>query len=131
MLRSGLRRGHLRHATMAKSAHIRDDARALRDMFVAMLADMHDDLELAGYAELLSDLKARIGTARVRAALAMNRELVELYWHIGREILARQDAQGWGGKVIERLSRDLRSAFPDMRGLSRTNPLYMRAFAQA
>jgi predicted nuclease of restriction endonuclease-like (RecB) superfamily len=100
-------------------------------MFVAMLVGMDDDLKLAGYAELLSDLKARIGSARVRAALAVNRELVELYWHIGREILARQDAEGWGGKVIERLSRDLRSAFPDMRGLSVRNLRYTRSFAAA
>jgi len=91
---------------------------------------MTDELAPTGYADLLSDLKTRIGQARVRAALAVNRELVELYWHIGREILTRQEAEGWGAKVIERLSRDLRSAFPEMRGLSRTNLLYMRAFAE-
>lgn len=54
-----------------------------------------------------------------------------LYWQIGRDILARQQAQGWGAKVIERLSRDLRREFPELKGFSRTNFLYMRAFAEA
>jgi len=54
----------------------------------------------AGYDEFLNDLKSRIQTAQVRAALAVNRELVLFYWNIGREILVRQAAQGWGAKVI-------------------------------
>jgi predicted nuclease of restriction endonuclease-like (RecB) superfamily len=86
---------------------------------------------LAGYDVLLADLKTRIRTARVRAALAVNRELVLLYWSIGREILTRQKEQGWGAKVIERLSEDLRGEFPDMRGLSSRNLKYMRALAEA
>ena len=85
----------------------------------------------AGYMELLEDLKRRIREARVRAALSVNRELVLLYWHIGREILKRQKQEGWGAKVIERLARDLRREFPDMKGLSRANLFYMRAFAEA
>jgi len=71
----------------------------------------------------LRDIKVRVRTAQVRAALAVNRELVLLYWSIGRDILARQQKQGWGAKVIERLSADLRREFPDMTGLSRTNLL--------
>ena len=54
-----------------------------------------------------------------------------LYWHIGKEILDRQQQQGWGAKIIERLSKDLQKEFPKMKGLSRTNLLYMRAFAKA
>lgn len=92
---------------------------------------MGDDLVPDGYDALLADLKKRIGAARVRAALAVNRELIELYYQIGSDILARQAEAGWGGKVIERLARDLKAAFPEMRGLSRTNLLYMRAFAEA
>ncbi|MGB5086354.1 MAG: PDDEXK nuclease domain-containing protein [Methylocystis silviterrae] len=84
-----------------------------------------------GYADWLADLKTRIHTAQQRAALAVNRELVLLYWQIGQDILARQAAQGWGAKVIERLSQDLRSAFPEMKGFSRANLMYMRAFAAA
>lgn len=84
-----------------------------------------------GYADWLVELKTRIHTAQQRAALAVNRELVLLYWQIGQDILARQAAQGWGAKVIERLSQDLRTAFPEMKGFSPRNLKYMRAFAEA
>jgi len=84
-----------------------------------------------GYADWLAELKNRIHTAQQRATLAVNRELVLLYWQIGRDILARQAEQGWGAKVIDRLAHDLRGAFPDMKGFSRANLLYMRAFAEA
>ena len=82
------------------------------------------------YQELLARLKDQIRTAQVRAALAVNRELVLLYWGIGREILERQATEGWGSKVVERLAKDLHTEFPDMKGLSRTNLLYMRTFAE-
>ncbi|NNM80490.1 MAG: DUF1016 domain-containing protein [Gallionella sp.] len=85
----------------------------------------------AGYHEWLLDLKSRIHTAQQRATLAVNRELVLLYWQIGRDILARQASQGWGSKVIERLAHDLRTAFPEMKGFSPRNLKYMRAFAEA
>ena len=85
----------------------------------------------AGYAAWLTELKIRIHTAQQRATLAVNRELVLLYWQIGRDILARQAEQGWGAKVIERLAEDLRLAFPEMKGFSPRNLKYMRAFAQA
>lgn len=94
--------------------------------FPASLAPTPD-----GYADWLRDLKTRIHGAQQRAALAVNRELVLLYWQIGRDILARQAAQGWGAKVIERLAHDLRTAFPDMKGFSPRNLKYMRAFAEA
>lgn len=84
-----------------------------------------------GYTDWLTDLKGRIHGAQQRAALAVNRELVLLYWEIGRDILARQAEQGWGAKVIERLAHDLRTAFPDMKGFSPRNLKYMRAFAEA
>jgi predicted nuclease of restriction endonuclease-like (RecB) superfamily len=85
----------------------------------------------SGYADWLVELKARIHGAQQRAALAVNRELVLLYWQIGRDILARQSNEGWGAKVIDRLAHDLRTAFPDMKGFSPRNLKYMRAFAQA
>ncbi len=84
-----------------------------------------------GYEAFLGDLKDRIRTAQVRAGLAVNRELVLLYWGIGREILARQAQHSWGAKVISRLARDLREAFPGMQGWSARNLQYMRAFAEA
>ncbi|MDP3978096.1 MAG: PDDEXK nuclease domain-containing protein [Pseudomonas sp.] len=84
-----------------------------------------------GYGDWLADLKGRIHNAQQRATLAVNRELVLLYWQIGNDILTRQAQQGWGAKVIERLAHDLRSAFPDMKGFSPRNLKYMRAFAEA
>ena len=81
------------------------------------------------YDDFLRSLKKRIRTAQVRAALAVNKELVLLYWQIGKEILERQSQEGWGAKVISRLAKDLKAEFPDMKGFSRTNLLYMRAFA--
>jgi predicted nuclease of restriction endonuclease-like (RecB) superfamily len=84
-----------------------------------------------GYTDWLAELKTRIHTAQQRAALAVNRELVLLYWQIGRDILERQSREGWGAKVIDRLAHDLRIAFPDMKGFSPRNLKYMRSFAQA
>jgi predicted nuclease of restriction endonuclease-like (RecB) superfamily len=83
------------------------------------------------YQDLLASLKNQIRTAQVRAALAVNRELVLLYWWMGREIVTRQEAEGWGSKIVERLAKDLHAEFPDMKGLSRTNLMYMRAFSKA
>lgn len=93
--------------------------------------ELPERAEPAGYGELLEGLKARIRSVQIRAALAVNREMVLLYWQIGSEILARQRDQGWGARVVERLARDLRGEFPEMTGLSRTNLLYMRSFADA
>jgi predicted nuclease of restriction endonuclease-like (RecB) superfamily len=87
--------------------------------------------EPEGYADWLAELKGRIHCAQQRATLAVNRELITLYWQIGRDILERQARQGWGAKVIDRLSHDLRTAFPEMQGFSPRNLKYMRAFAEA
>jgi predicted nuclease of restriction endonuclease-like (RecB) superfamily len=84
-----------------------------------------------GYAEWLKGLKVRIHEAQQRATLAVNAELILLYWRLGRDILARQAEQGWGSRIVERLAHDLRSAFPEMKGFSRANLMYMRAFAEA
>ena len=85
---------------------------------------------LNDYAVWLTALKQRIQSAQQRASLSVNRELILLYWQIGRDILERQDIQGWGAKVIDRLAYDLSTAFPDMKGFSRRNLLYMRSFAE-
>ncbi|WP_233587422.1 YhcG family protein [Corallococcus sp. CA049B] len=76
-------------------------------------------------------MKARIHAAQQRATLAVNRELLALYWRIGRDILVRQRRAGWGTGIVERVSADLHSAFPEMKGFSRANLMYMRAFAKA
>lgn len=83
------------------------------------------------YAAFVVDLKQKIAAARHRAGLSINRELVLLYWTIGREILGRQEREGWGAKVVDRLAGDLGRAFPEMTGLSARNLKYMRAFAEA
>ncbi len=85
----------------------------------------------AEYGSWLAGLKQRIQAAQQRATLSVNRELVLLYWQIGRDILERQQAQGWGAKVIDQLAKDLMTAFPDMKGFSRSNLMYMRAFHEA
>lgn len=94
---------------------------------------MADDLlpAVEGYEGFFRDIKERIHSARIRAALAVNQELVLLYWQIGKDILNRQQDQGWGTKIIDRLAHDLRAAFPEMKGFSSRNLKYMRAFAQA
>jgi predicted nuclease of restriction endonuclease-like (RecB) superfamily len=86
---------------------------------------------LDNYPSFLADIKQRIQSARLHAALSVNRELVLLYWSIGTDILIRQRAEGWGTKVIDRLSADLRRTFPEMTGISSRNLKYMRAFAEA
>jgi len=83
------------------------------------------------YRRWLAELKQRVERTRLRAVTSVNRELVTLYWQIGREILDRQQRQGWGAGVVDRLARDLKAAFPDMRGFSPRNLKYMRSLAQA
>lgn len=82
------------------------------------------------YNKLLADLKKRILSSRYKAALSVNKELVMLYHHIGNQILESQAKQGWGTKVIDQLSKDLRSEFPDIKGFSPQNLKYMRKFAK-
>lgn len=84
-----------------------------------------------GYAALLKDIKERVRTAQVRAALAVSRELILLYWSIGRDILARQKTEGWGAKIIDRLAKDLGAEFPGVEGFSPRNLKYMRSLAEA
>jgi len=82
------------------------------------------------YAEFLRDLKHDIRTARVKAALAVNSALVQLYWRIGTRILDQQAKEGWGTKVINAISEDLRREFPEMKGFGRANIHNMRKFAE-
>lgn len=83
------------------------------------------------YAEFLKELKERIRQAQVRAALSVNKELVMLYWQIGLQISEEMNKRGWGATVVDKLSHDLRSAFPEMKGFSPRNLRYMRSFAEA
>ncbi|WP_121120189.1 PDDEXK nuclease domain-containing protein [Croceibacterium ferulae] len=87
--------------------------------------------ESSDYGQLLDTLKERIRSSRLRAALAVNEELILLYWGIGCDILVRQDSAGWGAKIVDRLSADLKRDFPEMTGFSPRNLKYMRALAEA
>jgi predicted nuclease of restriction endonuclease-like (RecB) superfamily len=81
------------------------------------------------YHSTLINLKQRIANERLRVTLSANTAMVLLYWDIGQTILDRQDQQGWGAKIIDRLSEDLKEAFPEMNGFSPRNLKYMRRFA--
>lgn len=84
-----------------------------------------------GYSKLLAAVKADVQATRLRAARAANNEMLGLYWRVGRLILERQGLQGWGSKVVARLSADLRREFPDQRGWGPSNLASMRGFSAA
>ncbi len=85
----------------------------------------------AGYSQLLAQIKAEVLAGRARAARAVNTEVIELYWRIGKLLLDRQSHDQWGSRTVQRLSDDLRAEFPGMRGLAPRNLAYMRSFAAA
>lgn len=84
----------------------------------------------AGFFELIDDLKSVVRGAHVRAQLKVNTEMIKMYWDIGRAILERQREEEWGTKVIDRISAELRTEFPNQRGFSRSNVKYMRQMAR-
>ncbi|PIR24817.1 MAG: DUF1016 domain-containing protein [Deltaproteobacteria bacterium CG_4_10_14_0_2_um_filter_43_8] len=84
--------------------------------------------EKASYTEFLNSIKSRITQARIHAASAVNRELISLYWSIGKEIVQKQEKLGWGKSVVEKLSKDLRKEFPGTSGFSARNLWDMRRF---
>jgi predicted nuclease of restriction endonuclease-like (RecB) superfamily len=90
-----------------------------------MSADLIKDSE---YKAWLKDLKLRIRQSQIKAAVRVNSEMIELYWSIGADIVAKQAESVWGSGVIKQLSADLRSEFPDMQGLSLSNLKYMKQF---
>ena len=80
------------------------------------------------YPKLLEGIKARIRKAQIKASLSVNNELIRLYWDIGKSIVERQRAEGWGKSVVERLAADLQREFPGVGGFSAANIWRMRAF---
>ena len=90
----------------------------------------HSFIISSEYKILLKAIKERILSSQVKAALAVNRELINLYWEIGSRIHLKQKNEGWGAKTIENLSKDLKTSFPDMQGLSSRNLKYMVHFAK-
>ena len=82
----------------------------------------------SGYSEFLVDLKNRVRSAQLKAAVTVNSEMIQLYWDIGRAIVGRQEAAKWGGKIIVQIGEDLQKEFPGIAGFSRQNIYRMRAF---
>jgi predicted nuclease of restriction endonuclease-like (RecB) superfamily len=82
------------------------------------------------YIQFLEELKKKVAGSRYKAVLHINKELILLYHHIGSEISKAQKQHGWGAKIIEKLSGDLRNEFPEMKGFSPQNLKYMRRFAE-
>ena len=77
------------------------------------------------YKVWIADIKARVRNAQIKAALSVNTELLKLYWSIGADIVARQKNAKWGDGLIDQLSKDLSTEFPDMKGFSRSNLMYI------
>jgi predicted nuclease of restriction endonuclease-like (RecB) superfamily len=83
-----------------------------------------------GYVNFIDDLKTRIRQERLKTVLAANNALILMYWDIGSAILKKQKNDGWGAKIIDRMSHDLKEEFPNMKGFSPRNLKYMRKFAE-
>jgi hypothetical protein len=82
----------------------------------------------SAYARLLEEIESRLRTAQIKASLSVNRQLIELYWQIGKSIVERQRDEGWGKSVVERLSKDLQREFPGIAGFSTgCSSLYLRS----
>lgn len=82
------------------------------------------------YSEFLSEIKSRIIKSRYQASRVVNTELIKLYWNIGKSLLEKRLVESWGAKILEKVSNDLSSSFPEMRGFSVRNLKYMRFFAE-
>ena len=101
-----------------------------KDKVMFPVPDIHAAMPV-NYLADLQNIKARISSTRLKTVLAANAEMILLYWDIGTVIVQKQKDEGWGARVIDRLSGDLKEAFPEMKGISPRSLKYMRAFAQA
>ncbi|PWJ76614.1 PDDEXK nuclease domain-containing protein [Murimonas intestini] len=90
------------------------------------LSEMSD-----AYLKFIEEVKAEIQRQRISVVLNANSSMICLYWNIGRAILKKQEEEGWGAKVIDRMAKDIKGAFPEMSGFSPRNIKYMRKFAES
>lgn len=86
------------------------------------------EVSTADYRKFITSLKTKIRSAQIKGAIAVNKELIKLYWNIGKDIIEKQEQDGWGSKVLERVAKDLQSEFPGVEGFSRANMFRMKAF---
>ncbi len=89
---------------------------------------MSNSIEIQEYKNWLVELKTKIKTSQIKAALSVNSELIMLYWEIGKMISEKQQQAKWGSKIIEQVAKDLKHEFPDLEGFSRTNLYAMNKF---
>ena len=92
---------------------------------------MNEIIDSKDYLTFLNNIKQDIQASRVKAALSINKELILLYWRIGKEVLQRKKEQGWGSEVVKALSQDLKHEYPDIKGFGERNLVYMQTFAAA
>jgi len=90
-----------------------------------------DEISSANYKKFIASLKEKISSSQIKATVSVNRELIKLYWEIGKEIVEKQVREGWGSKVLEKVAKDLQNEFPGIAGFSRTNLFRMKAFYSA
>lgn len=101
--------------TMKKAAKIQKHS-------ITRVSAQRSSLDLpSGYIEVLEEIKTRIRTAQIKASLSVNRELISLYWDIGKVIVQRQEIEGWGRSIVEHLSTDIQKELPGIRGFSPQN----------
>ena len=81
------------------------------------------------YIHFLQGIKERLKAAQIRAALAVNKELIRFYWELGNELINKQKTYKWGEQFLDQFSRDMRNVFPEMQGFSKRNLEHMRRFA--
>lgn len=89
------------------------------------------EISTDNYIKFISSLKAKIRSSQIKAAVAVNKELIKLYWEIGGDIVEKQEKEGWGSKVLEKVAKDLQNEFPGIEGFSRANIFRMKAFFSA
>lgn len=98
---------------------------------MTVLAIKKSDVSESNYKEFIASLKLKIRSAQIKGAIAVNKELIKLYWEIGEDIVEKQKQDGWGSKVLESVAKDLQKEFPGIEGFSRTNLFRMKAFYTA
>lgn len=124
----------------SKTLESRPDYRPqLVDMEYNILLTYPDNIQLLYCDEMhnpdsehknIEEIKSEIRRQRVSVVLNANSSMICLYWNIGKAILEKQEKEGWGAKVIDRMAKNLKDAFPDMSGFSPRNIKYMRKFAE-